>query len=222
MNRSALARSGSAEQTVISSGIGLLLTIGLISLPFGRWLGQFQSVGHMVLTESAFWAIVVIALLYVCLIEQRPLSSIGIRKPGVVDLALAVATGALIVALMAAVYLVIFPALHWNEGGQLKSISAIPRWLQCIVVVRAAVSEEITFRGYGIERVQELTGSRAIAGLATLSVFTIDHISFWGWHHLLVAGSAGAVLTLFYLWRRNLWASMLAHFIVDAVGFLAA
>ncbi|WIG56204.1 MAG: hypothetical protein OJF61_001992 [Rhodanobacteraceae bacterium] len=205
----------------VSSTIGLLVTIGLMSMPLGHWLGQFQNLGHMILTEMAFWSIVAIALLYVFFVERRPLSSVGLRKPSAADLALAVAAGAFIVALLAAIYLMIFPALHWSENGQFKNVSTIPYWLQCMVVVRAAVSEEITFRGYGIERVQELTGSRSIAGLLTWSVFTLDHLSFWGWHHLLVAGSAGAVLTLFYLWRRNLWASMLAHFIVDAVGFLA-
>jgi membrane protease YdiL (CAAX protease family) len=200
---------------------GLLLTIGLISLPFGRWLGQFESLSHMILVELAFWSIVAIALCYVRVIERRPLSSIGLRKPRVADLALAVAAGTLIFALLAAIYLVVFPAFGWSESGQFTAITKIPYWLQCLVVLRAAVSEEIAFRGYGIERLQELTGSRAVAGLATWSVFTVDHVSYWGWHHLLVAGSAGAMLTLFYLWRRNLWASMLAHFMVDALGFLA-
>jgi len=204
----------------LSSLFGLLLAIGLISLPFGRLLGQFQSLGHMILTESAFWGIVAIVLLYVRFVEKRPLSSIGLCKPTVADLALAVAAGALILAVLATVYLVIFPALHWNEGAQFKTIATIPYWLQCLTVVRAAVSEEITFRGYGIERVQELTGSRTMASLLTWSVFTLDHVAYWGWPHLLVAGSAGAVLTLFYLWRRNLYANMLAHFIVDAVAFL--
>lgn len=205
----------------ISTSMGLLLTIGLISLPIGRWLGQFESLGHLILTEIAFWGIVIAALLYVRLVERRPLSSIGLRTPRASDLALGVAAGVSIFTLLAAIYLVIFPALHWSESSQFKNIAAIPYWLQCLVVVRAAVSEEIAFRGYGIERLQELTGSRSVAGLATWSVFTLDHVSYWGWHHLLVAGTAGAVLTLFYLWRRNLWASMLAHFIVDAVGFLA-
>lgn len=222
MTTAALAPSPPSQgRQWISASIGLLLAIGLISMPFGQWLGQFRNLGGMIRTEAAFWVIVAVVLLYVRFIERRPLSSIGLRKPGGLDLVLAVATGALIVALLAAMYLVVFPALHWSEGAQFKTIAAIPYWLQCLVVVRAAVSEEIVFRGYGIERLQELTGSRAVAGLTTWSIFTLDHIGYWGWHHLLVAGSAGAVLTLFYLWRRNLWANMLAHFIVDAVGFLA-
>jgi uncharacterized protein len=83
------------------------------------------------------------------------------------------------------------------------------------------VSEEILFRGYPIERLEELTGSRAAAGALTCAVFTLDHIGFWGWHHIFIAGSAGALLTLLYLWRRNIWLNMIAHFVVDAAAFLA-
>jgi membrane protease YdiL (CAAX protease family) len=57
--------------------------------------------------------------------------------------------------------------------------------------------------------------------VASCTVFAIDHIGFWGWHHIFIAGSAGAMLTILYLWRRNLWANMVAHFIVDAAAFLA-
>jgi membrane protease YdiL (CAAX protease family) len=38
----------------------------------------------------------------------------------------------------------------------------------------------------------------------------------WGWGHLLIAGFGGLTLTLLYVWRRNLWANIIAHFIVDA------
>jgi hypothetical protein len=37
----------------------------------------------------------------------------------------------------------------------------------------------------------------------------------------IIAGSAGALPTLLYLWRRNIWVNMIAHFIVDAAAFLA-
>jgi uncharacterized protein len=38
----------------------------------------------------------------------------------------------------------------------------------------------------------------------------------WGWGHLLIAGFGGLTLTLLYVWRRNLWANIIAHFIADA------
>jgi uncharacterized protein len=198
-------------------GAGLLLAFGGISLPFGTWDHALASVGHMAANELVYWGLVAAVLLYVLLIERRPLASIGLRKPSGRDIFAALAMGVLMIGVLAVMYLVVFPALHWDETQQLQTLTAVPFWLRFLSVVRAAVSEEVLFRGYALERVQELTGSRSVAGIFTWAIFTLEHLSYWGWHHLLVAGTAGALL---YLWRRNLWANMLAHFMVDAVGFL--
>jgi membrane protease YdiL (CAAX protease family) len=208
------------RKTLLQIVVGLLLALGGISLPFGTWDNAFGSIGHMAANELVYWGLVMAILLYVVCVERRPLSSIGFRTPRAVDLLLAAGTGVLIVALLAVMYLVVFPALHWDETQQLQTLTAVPLWLRCLAVVRAAVSEEVLFRGYALERVQELSGSRVVAGVFSWAIFTLDHLSYWGLHHLLIAGAAGAVLTLLYLWRRNLWGNILAHFIVDAVGFL--
>jgi len=200
---------------------GLVLALGVISLPFGTWDHALASQGNMVANEFVFWALVAAVLLYVTRVERRPLASIGFTRPSMADLGLATATGVAIVVMLGVLYLVVFPKLGWDETQQFQPLMAVPFWLRLVTVIRAAVSEEILFRGYALGRTEELTGSRAVAALFTWGVFTIDHLGYWGWHHLVVAGLAGAVLTLFYLWRGNLWANILAHFIIDAVGFLA-
>ena len=52
------------------------------------------------------------------------------------------------------------------------------------------------------------------------AAFTYAHLAGWGAAQLIVAGSGGVVLTALYLWRRNLWVNMLAHWIADGAGFL--
>jgi membrane protease YdiL (CAAX protease family) len=199
---------------------GLLLALGFFSLPVGTWIDQFANLAHMVAYELIIWSWVGLVLLYVGGVERRPLSSIGFRTPGVWDGVLGVLTGLLILVALGLIYYVLFPLLHWSEQQQISQVAVMPRWLSVLIVVRAAVSEEILFRGYAIERIQQLTGSRSIAGIVSCLVFTLDHIGFWGWHHVFIAGLAGALLTLLYLWRRNLWINMLAHFMVDAAAFL--
>ena len=66
----------------------------------------------------------------------------------------------------------------------------------------------------------EPTGSRMLAALVSCAVFTYAHLGNWGAAQLIVAGYGGVVLTALYLWRRNLWANMLAHWIADGAGFL--
>ena len=75
-------------------------------------------------------------------------------------------------------------------------------------------------RGYGIERLQELTGSKAIAGAVTLFFFTIGHMSYGSVAQLVVAGAAGLVLTILYVWRRDLTANVIAHWITDGATLL--
>lgn len=203
------------------SGLGVLLALGFFSLPIGTWIHDDAGLMNRLGFELIVWAWVAVILLYVVRVERRPLSSIGFRAVGVKDGIIGFLTGIVILAGLAFVYYVVFPALHWTENTQVASLSALPYWLNVLIVVRAAVSEEILFRGYPMERLQELTGSRAVAGMVTCTVFTLDHISFWGWHHIFIAGLAGVVLTVLYLWRRNVWVNMIAHFIVDASAFLA-
>jgi membrane protease YdiL (CAAX protease family) len=204
-----------------TSALGVLLALGFFSLPVGSWVHDDAGLANRVAFELIVWAWVVGILLYVVRVERRPLSSIGFRAPGARDWIIAIVAGILILALLALILLVVFPALHWSESSQQASILALPYWLNVLIVVRAAVSEEILFRGYPMERLEEMTGSRAIAGVVTCAVFTLDHIGFWGWHHIFIAGTAGMALTVLYLWRRNIWVNMIAHFMVDAAAFLA-
>lgn len=204
-----------------TSAVGVLFALALFSLPVGTWIHEWAGLPNELAYELIIWVWVAAILLYVRRVERRPLSSIGFRAPGVKGVAIGILAGILILIGLAIIYYAVFPALHWSESGQIASVASLPYWLNFLIVLRAAVSEEVLFRGYAIERLEELTGSRAVAGVATCTVFTLDHVGFWGWHHVFIAGLAGALLTILYLWRRNVWINMVAHFVVDAAAFLA-
>ena len=87
---------------------------------------------------------------------------------------------------------------------------------------RNGVAEEILYRGYPIERVQELTGYKWLAFLISVLAFTLAHLSSWEAAQLIVVGFGAVILALLYLWRRDLICNMVAHFLVDLVGFVAA
>ena len=201
--------------------IGLLLTLGCGSLPFGTWDREFASVGHLVGNEVIWWALTGCVLLFVFFAERRKLSSIGFRGPGGKDVAAGIATGILVLAGFIFIYQVLFPVFHVSEARSVGALMATPLWWRAASVLRAAVAEEVLFRGYPIERIQEATGSRLAAGAVSCAVFTLAHVTVWGWAHVLVAGFGGLLFTLLYLWRRNLWANIIAHAIVDGVAVLA-
>lgn len=201
--------------------IGLLLTLGAGLLPLGAWGRTHSGLGRLVGNEVLWWVAVVVILLYVVFVERRSFASIGFREPRILDLVLAVIAGILMVAGIVFIYSVVFPVLHLTmNAGTMRYLLETPFWYRLMLVTRAAVAEELLFRGYPIERVDELAGSRVLAALLSWAVFTYAHLSNWGAAQLIVAGYGGMVLTALYLWRRNLWANMLAHWIADGAGFL--
>lgn len=203
---------------------GLLLALGPVSLPFSTWDHEFAGIGHLVGNEVIWWIYIVAVLWYVRRIERRPLASIGFRAPGAANIALGVLSGVAILLVLGAMVYLVLPALHLDDpvaataGG--SALMATPFWWRLVSTVRAAVSEEVLFRGYAMERVEELTGSRVVATVLSLAVFAIDHVAYWGWSHELVVVVGGLAFSLLYLWRRNLWVSIVAHFIVDAATVL--
>lgn len=201
--------------------IGLLLTPGVAELPLGTW-GRATGIGGPLFSgEILWWAAVLLTLLYVLLVERRSLASVGYRKFGWLGFLVAVAVGVLLVAGIVEIYSFVFPLLHLRvNSAAMEKLTATPFWYRFALVTRAAVAEELLFRGYPIERIEEFSGRRWLAALISWVAFTIAHLSSWGWAQLIVAGYAGVMLTGLYLWRRNLWMNMIAHWIGDGAGFL--
>ncbi len=195
--------------------------MGAASLPYGKWLDEFRDVPHLLLNEAVWWIIAGSVLGYVRYAEGRAFATVGFRVPRPIDIGIGIAGGVVTLAGLVAIIDVLLPSLHvaFNQDA-MTAISATPYWWRAISVLRAAVSEEVIFRGYAIERLCELTGSRGIAAVVSCAIFTLAHVGPWGWSHIFVAGFGGLAFTCLYLWRRNLWLNMLAHFIVDGAAFL--
>jgi len=176
--------------------------------------------GH--LEREAFFCIVTAILIaYILLVEKRPLSSIGLKRPAWKSLAFGIAAGVLLVAGFMVIFTVVMPALHLKMNqSAMAGLLHTPLWFRFILVLRAAVFEEIAYRGYSVERTQELTGSRTFAFLFSVAAFTYAHAGYWGWASLLIPAFGGIVFAALYLWRRDLSCNMIAHFIADGAGFL--
>jgi membrane protease YdiL (CAAX protease family) len=191
--------------------------------PIGRLSQElFQGVlGPHYGSEVLWWMLTLGLFAYVRLVERRSWSSIGFCRPTRMDIALAVLTAILMLAGTMVIYNVIFPA--FNLAINMKHVQALMRTsftYRLVLVVRAAVAEETLFRGYPIERLLECRVGRGLAAFIPWAAFTYAHLASWGAAQLIVAGYGGLLLAILYLWRRNLWANMLAHFIADGAGFL--
>jgi len=56
-----------------------------------------------------------------------------------------------------------------------------------------------------------LAGGDWLGGLIALVAFAAAHVPFWGWGPALTVFATGGVLTLLYVWKRDLPANIIAH-----------
>jgi uncharacterized protein len=213
--------NGRRPQRIIVTIVGLLFWLVATFLPIRLW--SVRLFGPLYGGTVLWWLLAVALCLYVLLVERHRLSSIGFRRVGWLDVLAGIVTGIVGIVGTIAIYVALFPALRIHPNNALaESILRTPFAFRVVLVTQAAVVEEILFRGYPIERIQALSGSAVVAGVLAWAAFTYAHLGVWGPAQLVVAGFGGLLLTLLYFWRRNLWANMIAHWMVDGFGFLLA
>ena len=201
--------------------IGLLIALALPFAHLGTLGKRYLGLGPLWGGEVPWWGLFVLILAYVLIIERRSLATIGYRRPGFWDAGLGVIVAVLAILGVLFILNVVLPLLHIDLTHETNELYATPLLYRVLLVTRAAFVEETAFRGYGFERLTELTGSKWLAALATFALFGLAHYSSsGGWGDVIVGAWGGLVLTGLYVWRRNLWSNIICHWIVDGTGFV--
>jgi membrane protease YdiL (CAAX protease family) len=207
------AQLSSRGWTYVGLAIALIAGPALIAAQTA-YAGPVSNVAQTVVRELMLFALAALLLVLIVRGERLPLSSIGLKRDGFGRTAL-LGFG-------------IFLALGLASLGVLGLLRVVglplPRFpgfmpppiALTLVVVRAGVIEELFYRGYAIERLQALTGSKWVAGGVPLLFFTAAHFK-GGVPGMAIAFVLGAVLTGFYMWKRNLGANIFGHFLIDFV-----
>lgn len=202
-------------------------------LPGMTWLGLFIALFGMLIVraavysvyqpysfpaaawrESLNWLCGVALLLIIRFGERLPPGSVGIGRAPIKS---SLGWGGLLAVTCVVLASGIAVLTHYGHGQASAALDKLPLWLVTLIVMRAGVLEELFYRGYAIERLLAFGLSRFWAGAVPLIIFALGH---WtgGWANILIALVLGAVLTLFYLWRRDLLANMIGHFLVDFIA----
>ncbi|MGA9668627.1 MAG: CPBP family intramembrane glutamic endopeptidase [Terracidiphilus sp.] len=213
-------KSGRAK---LLAACGLTAVIVLPLLPVGRWIAPGDSLTALLTREMVWWIYAAAVVLWLAIVERLPLTSIGFRWPTWKTPLFAVVAAVAMLFIFALHMGVIVRVFHLDTTRileQQRMILSHPYWFRVLLVLRAAVVEEILFRGYMIEKVRQLTGSGVLAVAVSVLTFTWAHYAGWGLVQLIPACGAGVVLALLYVTRRDLPSNMLAHFLTDGAGFL--
>jgi membrane protease YdiL (CAAX protease family) len=158
-------------------------------------------------------------------------SDVGLRRPARMGRTVLHAVAATLLILLGLRF-VIAPTAAWLTGdavdlsalGDPGDARALALWLGQAWTL-AAFGEEMVFRGYLIHRIGDIVGDRplgrAIALLASSALFGLAHL-YQGWAGVIAAGVIGVIMALLYFAsRRNLWAVIVCHALVDTVALLA-
>lgn len=153
--------------------------------------------------------------------ERLPfLSSIGFKamqRPDWIFVAVLV----IMTAAAAGILAEIRPTLSGSNGVQLRQVASTPFGLRAALVITAGICEEILFRGYAIERLQIFTKNIWIAGLVGTILFTLAHAPRYGFQPDLIGVFAiSAILSIVYIWRRNIANCIALHWLIDGFGVL--
>lgn len=195
--------------------IGLFIALFgmLLVRPIVNYLSPEPTVTTAILKEAGMWLVGIVLVAIILVGEGLPLSSVGLRASHLVK---SILWGLLLTAICFAAAGVFVALTHFHGGKNAETLEKLPLWLITATVVRAGVVEELCYRGYAIERLSALGLPRGLAAGIPLLIFGIGH---WtgGWLNIALALILGAILALFYLWRRDLAANMIGHTLVDFI-----
>lgn len=213
----ASVKPGVSSHSPLTAVLGLLIAFGwlyVLSIT-GLTKHRLTDVHDDLVSIAVKWLVVFVLCLIAFALQHRRLSDFGIRSLGWRDALAAIAgTIAALVLSGVATRFVSVPSSLSN----MESLAAVPLSLRVAVVLTAAFCEEFMYRGFGIEEFALLTCNRWLAGVLSLVFFTLAHAGLYGFSaSLVIPGVTGAVLTLLYLWRRNLFSCILMHALIDGL-----
>jgi len=211
------------RQPSLATLVGLFVALGLpfvLSLAFGGRSEGLWNPSRVIITIVKEWAVTLILLGIVFFWERRAPASIGIKRITGRDVLWGL-LGFIVGALSFIFTLPLVNALGLGTTSEgIARLAQTPIAWRVAIVITAGITEEILFRGYPIERFAEVTGRIGWgAGIAYIA-FVLLHIPFWGLGGTIQIGVWSLVVTVLYVWRRNLPACMLMHILNDAYAFI--
>ena len=188
-----------------------------LALPF--FFGKLD-LGFVFSNIVIWWLLFAMLVSWIYFVEKRTIASIGWKGLSLKVALAGVGLGILLFILFGVLNVAI-QAIGLELSQETAQLFANQPWpVLLMVVLRAAVVEEVLYRGYAFERIFEFTGSKALAVLLPLVVFTLAHLS-WGVGHLLFVFIVGGLFAIIYAAKRNLALLMVAHFTVDIFAIMA-
>ncbi len=146
----------------------------------------------------------------------------GVAEPALRSLTSgAVGAAAIMIAVGAVWALLRSGGVAVGDQAGFDRIVKVPAPRRLFLVTTAAVVEEVLYRGVAIGFGATVIGSPILAAAVSTTAFVIAHLG-WKPSHLAPVAVGGGGMAVLYLVTGDLWACIIAHFIIDSMGFFFA
>jgi membrane protease YdiL (CAAX protease family) len=108
-----------------------------------------------------------------------------------------------------------------TQNPAFQKIAVLSVSYRIFLVITAAVTEEVLYRGFAIGVGSILLGNPLVAATLSIVIFTSAHFR-WGLGHMLSVFWVALVFTTLFVVTGDLWACIAAHAASDATGLLIA
>lgn len=177
------------------------------------------------------WVPAILLVGYIKLVEGRDLESVGVEWNGFGPYLRRVVVGTVV---MLGANVLVQPVLERVDDAtdgietdsmeqQMATFAEYGLAERAFIALTAGVTEEMVFRGYATERLEELTGSRVVGALVPTGAFVLSHKGEqWDWAAVARIAQPATITTALYLRTRDLLALVTIHALNDLVGLLLA
>jgi|GEM_PF-1081102 len=178
------------------------------------WLVLYR-LGSIGMIETSVLALVLATLLATRWVDRVGVVTVGLGWGGFARVE--AARGAVLgfgLALLTAVCIALASVAAGGSAAiELRGIASMS-WVGSVLVIALhAAGEELLYRGYLFQRLDELTGS-VCATVVSVCLFVLAHASNPGitWIGLVTVGAGGLLFSLLVLRTGSLWSAILCHF----------
>jgi uncharacterized protein len=212
------------QKTVIVTGIVLA-----ILLPFALTLPiAFSSLNRpdkVLASRFAFWAEVLLLMLYAAKVEHRKLLMWDEKRIDIVFFLVSV-VAMYFLSWACALVAAIPRLLGWHENDavfrKIVQLFVNRQWLMLFTAFTAGVTEELIFRGYILTRLSLLIKNRYLPVIISAFLFGAIHFSYRSLREVIFAFLIGIMFGVHYQKYRNIKVLIAAHFAIDIVNLLIA
>ncbi len=171
--------------------------------------------GQILVSDLKKWFLAAIIIIIVISWEKRPLRSIGIKKTDTKTVILAIVFGVISVVVGILFLGILYSLLGLKQPNMLSLVGELPLAIKLLTITTAAITEELFYRGYSLERLGGISDSFLLAGFITGLIFLAIHFPAWGLAGAIPQFVFTISLISFYLYKRNLIGCIIMHWTIN-------